>query len=100
MALRIAQDFTYEATDWWRWWVWIDGSEPELDRIDHVVYQLHPTFPEPVRTVSDRSTKFRLETAGWGEFTIYARAFTKDGKQVKLEHDLQLRYPDGRATTN
>lgn len=27
----IAQDFTYKGDDWWRWWVWIEGSAEELD---------------------------------------------------------------------
>ncbi len=99
MDLRIEQDFEFQGSDWWRWSVWIEGPDEQLDRVDHVTYVLHPTFPSPVRTVSDRATKFRLETAGWGVFRIYATATTQDGSEVKLEHDLVLRYPDGTATT-
>ena len=95
MGLKIAQDFTYEGDDWWKWWIWIDGTETELDRISEVIYTLHPTFPDPVRTVRDRSTKFRLETAGWGTFRILAKVVPKSGKPIVLQHDLVLNYPGG-----
>ncbi len=58
-------------------------------------YTLHPTFPNPVRTVRDRTTKFRLDTRGWGVFTIYVKVVAKDGSAVMLSHALELRYPDG-----
>jgi transcription initiation factor IIF auxiliary subunit len=97
--MKIAQDFSYQGNDWWKWAVWIDGTNDELDHIDHIVYTLHPTFPTPVRTVNDRKSNFRLETAGWGEFRIYAKAVHKDGKETHFEHDLELAYPDGTRTT-
>jgi len=99
MALRIAQDFEYKDSDWWTWWVWIEGPDNELDQCAQVTYVLHPTFPSPVRTVTDRASKFKLETAGWGVFKIYATVAKKEGTEVKLEHDLVLEYPDGTATT-
>lgn len=101
MALRIAQDFTYQGEDWWKWWVWLEGPAAELDAIDYVIYKLHPTFPSPVRKVSDRHTKFRLETAGWGVFRLYAKVVRKDETELNLEHDLVLRHPDktGGAAT-
>jgi transcription initiation factor IIF auxiliary subunit len=94
MTLSIGQGFEYQGSDYWRWWVLLSGTESELDTVDHVVYTLHPTFPQPVRTVSDRSTSFRLETAGWGTFTIYAKVVGKDGRNEHLEHELELFYPD------
>ena len=73
-------------------------DDAELDAIDHVVYTLHSTFPNPVRTVTDRRTRFRLETAGWGTFTIYARLVGKGrGTEQLLEHELDLRYPEDDA---
>ncbi len=99
MSLTIKQDFEYRRKDWWKWWVWIDGPADELDRIDHVVYTLHSTFPNPVRTVRERKSNFRLETAGWGVFTIYATAVGKDGSETELNHYLRLEYPDGTPTT-
>lgn len=98
MALHISQGFEYQQTDWWKWWIWIDGPAEELDQVDHVVYVLHPTFPNPVRTVRDRNSNFRLETAGWGVFHIYAKVIHQDGREIHLEHDLVLEYPDGTPT--
>lgn len=99
MPLKIEQGFKYQGEDWWEWWIWIEGSRKELDEIDHVVYMLHPTFPNPVRTVRDRTSKFRLETAGWGVFRIHAKVIGKEGEESRLTHYLELKYPDGTATT-
>jgi transcription initiation factor IIF auxiliary subunit len=98
VALVMCQDETYISRDRWEWSVWIDGPPEELDALDRVVYVLHPTYHDPVRTVKDRSTKFRLHTSGWGTFTIHAKAIRKDGGETLLEHELVLRYPDGMAT--
>lgn len=97
--LATRQAFEYKDKDWWEWSVWIDGPADLLDSVDHVVYKLHNTFRNPVREVSDRSSKFRLETAGWGVFTIGVIVNYKDGRQEHLEHDLVLEYPDGTPTT-
>lgn len=94
----ICQDESYLGNGRWGWSVWIEGPPEELDALDSVVYVLHPTYQDPVRTVKDRSTKFRLRTSGWGTFTIHAKAIRKDGGETLLEHDLVLRYPDGKAT--
>lgn len=99
MSLKIAQDFDYKGNDWWEWSVWIDGPDSELDEVEQVEYTLHPTFPKPVRTVADRRSKFRLQTAGWGVFTIYAKAIHKDGGVTLLEHDLELLDESGTPTT-
>jgi transcription initiation factor IIF auxiliary subunit len=63
-----------------------------------VVYILHPTFRDPVRTITDRESRFRLDTSGWGTFTIHAIAKNRDGHDTKLSHDLVLPYPDGTPT--
>jgi transcription initiation factor IIF auxiliary subunit len=76
MTLRIEQGFKYRGE--------------ELDQIDHVIYILHPTFPNPVREVKNRSTKFRLDTAGWGVFLIRATVKQKSGKEISLTHYLKL----------
>ncbi len=96
--MKIKQEYTYKGDDWWKWAVWIDAPDEELDTIERVVYTLHSSFAKPVREINDRSTKFRLETAGWGVFTIYAKAYLKNGKTVDMEHELSLAYPDGTLT--
>jgi len=93
VSLQIAQDAKYEGEDWWQWSVWIEARTAELDAIEFVQYTLHHTFAQPVRRVSDRSTRFRLNSSGWGGFTIYAKAVQKDGSEVMLQHQLKLYYP-------
>ena len=96
--LSIEQGAEYAGHDRWNWWVWLEGTPAELDEIERVVYVLHPSFHNPVREVDDRPSKFRLETSGWGTFTIHAKAFHRDGRETPLEHYLSLVYPDGTAT--
>ncbi len=98
MALSIQQNQEYEGNGRWRWSVWLSGSPEELDSIDYVAYILHPTFHNPVRRIGDRTTNFRLDTTGWGTFTIHANIVHRDGHETPLDHDLVLRYPDGTPT--
>ena len=98
MPLSIQQTQTYVGHDRWKWAVCLAGTPAELDQIDHVMYILHPTFHNPVRDVADRSSNFRLESSGWGTFTIRAKAIFKDGREEVLQHDLELHYPDGTPT--
>jgi transcription initiation factor IIF auxiliary subunit len=98
MALSIQQSQEYMGSDRWRWSVWLEGTSEELNAIDHVTYILHPSFHRPVRRVTDRATNFRLETSGWGAFTLYATIATQSGEETTLHHDLQLLYPNGTAT--
>jgi len=98
MALTIKQGFEYRGNDWWDWWVLLDGSKVELDQVEKVVYTLHSTFPNPVRTVSSRAESFMLKAAGWGVFRIYATVHRKEGSPLKMHHDLVLEYPDGTRT--
>lgn len=94
MSLRIKQEAIYTASDWWKWSLWLDGSAKELDQVDYVVYTLHPTFPSPVRRITDRENNFRLDSAGWGEFEVFLDIFYKDGQIRKRKHWLRLRYPE------
>ena len=88
----------YEGNDWWKWAVWIEGKDEALDLIDCVEWILHPTFPNPIRKICDRASKFRLETGGWGVFQIVAQVQLKNGQNKKLFHLLKLYYPDGTET--
>jgi transcription initiation factor IIF auxiliary subunit len=93
--MTIQQSESYIDDNWWNWAVWVEGTPEELDQLEYVEWKLHPTFADPVRRVTNRSTNFKLETGGWGVFTIYATAQRKDGKGEKLHHYLRLTYPDG-----
>src|SRR5262245_34134087 len=96
MNFRVAQDQFYEGDDWWPWSVWIEGDPQDLDAVQEVTYRLHPTFPNPLRTVRTRENKFKLESAGWGGFPILAKIVLKDGQTLKMTHSLTLSYPDGK----
>jgi len=98
--LEIRQWEKYEGEDWWAWGVWLEGPDEALDQVEYVEWTLHPTFPNPVRKISNRSEKFKLDTAGWGVFPIRARVHTKDGESYTLTHQLSLHYEDGRENTD
>lgn len=77
----------------WSWTVFIQGPEDALDQIRCVEYTLHPTFPNPVRTVCQKGTgsrAFALSTTGWGTFEIGIRVITFDGRVQKLSHRLRF----------
>jgi hypothetical protein len=101
MTIRIKQQTTPKGRDWWEWSVWLEGTKKDLDAIDHVEYTLHPTFPNPVRPVANRRTGFRLDSSGWGEFTIYLEIKNKDGSTKKRRHYLKLNEPEtSKALSN
>jgi hypothetical protein len=103
MSYRIAQDFEYAGNDYWRWSAWIEANDTELDDVREVVWILHPTFKQSRVTVTDRSSKFQLKTAGWGTFVLRADVVLANGEKRPLTHTLRLEYPPsstagGRAT--
>jgi transcription initiation factor IIF auxiliary subunit len=90
---KIKQDYTYEGNDWWQWSVWLDAKDEYLDQIESVTYTLHSSFHNPVRKITTRENKFKLESDGWGTFTIYILLELKNKDKIKLEHELELEYP-------
>jgi transcription initiation factor IIF auxiliary subunit len=100
MALELRNRWHYKGGEWWEWEAFLDDAgSGELEQVDHVEYVLHPTFPNPIRTVNDPEGGFILKTAGWGVFTLKAFVYTKDRKKYKLTHDLELYRtpPDGTS---
>ncbi|MGZ5432373.1 MAG: pYEATS domain-containing protein [Thermoanaerobaculia bacterium] len=97
--IRIKQNAQYAGESWWDWSVELEGDRDALGKVKYVEYELHPTFPKPIRKIADRGTNFRLETAGWGTFPIHARVVFDDDTEETIEHDLELYYPDGTPTT-
>jgi len=92
--LFVAQSQKYEGDNWWKWSLWIEGSNEDLDQVECVTYTLHSTFPEPIRTVTDRASKFQLRCAGWGVFMIPVEVQLKDGRTIQLAHQLQFAFPE------
>jgi len=87
---RARPDRGFGDRPYYEWEVFVDESDSILDKIDHVVYFLHSTFPEPVRTVSKRDNQFALRTKGWGEFLINAQVVFKDKEVEQTEYRLNL----------
>lgn len=91
MNLEIQQKARYTDEDLWSWSVWLEGPESELDNIDFVLYTLHRSFPNPVRKIKDRASKYCLKEEGWLPFTIYVEISFKDGEIARLEHNLEFK---------
>lgn len=90
MSIEVKQKSRDKGNGWWSWSVWLEGTKTELDRIGCVTYTLHPTFRVPIRTVRTRRNGFRLESSGWGEFTIRLNITYKNGKSVS--RSLRLKF--------
>lgn len=96
MALEIKHESRYrggKGSDWWEWSVWVDGSPAELSKVKSVTYRLHETFPQPIQVKKNRKEKFRLNSWGWGEFTLFVNIDTGEGKPITKRHYLTLEVP-------
>ena len=78
---------------WFVWKVFMDEPAEKTEKVESVEYRLHETFPNPIRTVEDRDSRFALKAMGWGEFMIFITVFLKDGTEVHTEYDLDLDKP-------
>ncbi len=96
MGISIEQTAKQNKTRNWRWSIWLEGSEGELDKLQSVTYQLHPTFTNPIRTITNRKSGFRLKSSGWGQFMIYMTLQYHDGTEEKRQHWLKF---DSKAKT-
>ena len=52
-----------------------------LERVEKVVYHLHPSFPDPDRETTDRAGNFPMTTYGWGQFNLSADVHFEDGSE-------------------
>lgn len=93
LRVRLKSEAKRITEDWWSWKVWVDGTDDTLDQIQSVKYLLHPTFPNSVRVVEDRQSRFELSDRGWGEFAITARISTKAGETIPREHWIEFKQP-------
>jgi hypothetical protein len=96
--VRLATASEPSGEGWWRWSVWIEGTDAALDLLESVRYVLHQTFRNPVRVVRNRATRFRLDAEGWGEFALLAHVTRRDGATFRLERWLDLGDPSVSAT--
>ncbi|XP_059623517.1 transcription initiation factor TFIID subunit 14b-like isoform X2 [Cornus florida] len=80
-----------------KWTVYVRGATNEDLGVvvKRVVFQLHPSFHNPLRVVE--SPPFELSECGWGEFEIAISLFFHNDacdKKLDLYHHLKL-YPEG-----
>ncbi len=82
--------FLSKYKDYYDWAIWIDEEENVLENIESVTYMLHATFPNPVKVIKDKASKFKLKTSGWGTFMIKIKIDEKGGDEVFQQHFLVL----------
>ena len=90
MTIHTRQSVEEKRPRQWKWSVWLEAADTELDSIERVIYQLHSTFKNPIREIQDRESGFRLNGSGWGQFTIFITVDYVDGRQQKLKHWLRF----------
>ncbi|PQE25073.1 transcription initiation factor TFIID subunit 14 protein [Rutstroemia sp. NJR-2017a BVV2] len=68
------------------------GNEKPANCFAKAVYNLHPSFENPVQTFTE--PPFRCENEGWGEFDMTIDLFTTEkGGKHSIAHDLNFAKP-------
>lgn len=94
--ISVANTSLYVGNGRWDWTVFIQASPQVLKEIACVEYELHPSYPKPVRKVcrlGDQRHPFGHTTNGWGEFEIKIKVMFKSGDVRSLRHRLSLATP-------
>ncbi|WP_207382945.1 pYEATS domain-containing protein [Pseudaestuariivita atlantica] len=75
--------------------VWIESDDPELmDRVSHVEYTLHPSFPNRERRSENRRNDFSITFWAWGRFDVEARVFVEgEAEPFRITHRLNIQLP-------
>lgn len=90
--MKLRNRWNYKGEDLWSWEAFIDDEgSGEFEKIDHVEYVLHPTFPQPIRRIDDPEGGFVMKTEGWGIFDLKAFVHMKDGSKKRLTHEIELK---------
>jgi|SRR5579859_287549 len=80
--------------DWYEWCIFVDSDPETIHRIRSIEYILHPTFPNPVRTVTNKETRFALFSSGWGVFRIGINIEWETGSWTTASHHLTFSQDD------
>jgi hypothetical protein len=64
--------------------IYLDGTPRELDAVELVKYTLDPTFFEPVRVSTSRSTNFEINIWTYGFFATSAYVIMRDGTSTTV----------------
>lgn len=74
-------------TKWHDFKIYIANSSMNFDKIEKVIYHLHPTFENPEMEVENRDDNFGIGLTVWGEFEISADIyFTNESKKTVKEY--------------
>lgn len=83
-----------------KWACYVRGYDNEdiSSFIKKIVFTLHPSFSNPVRTVE--RAPFEIHETGWGEFDILIQLYFHETREKKLDinHSLQL-YPKQQGSS-
>jgi transcription initiation factor IIF auxiliary subunit len=74
--------------------VFLQGDETLMNSIRMVEYVLHPTFPNPVREITDREHCFVLQTEAWGIFNMQITVYFEDGRREDVDYRVKLEQDD------
>ena len=85
------KDKEYDGKKMYAFQVMIEASNRILDRIESVTYRLSETYPNHVRKVIDRSTRFALKELAWGSSTVYTEVKIRgQDTTINLSHPIDL----------
>lgn len=75
----------------WAFHVIVQAREEVLNRIESVKYLLDPAYPNPIQTVTDRLSRFKLKELANGESTVRCEVKIKgQSNTVRLERYINL----------
>ena len=85
-----------------RWSCYVRGLNNDEDisyYIKKVVFQLYPSFPEPVKTIQKFS--YEIKQSGWGEFDIGIKILFIDASErpIELLNSLKLHLEVGQQAS-
>ncbi len=100
MDLRVVCETEGQKNGWYKLEVKITGDSVDLNKIDHAVYKLHRSFPNPILIGAD-SPHFSRKFDALGEFLLRAKVVMKDKteKEAGLWIDLGLPDPENNKKT-
>jgi transcription initiation factor IIF auxiliary subunit len=76
--------------DWYEWCIFSPDPAHDLEDVSEVEYQLHPSFPDPIRKMTNQEQRFALFSSGWGNFQIRIKVTYKSGATEETFHYLNL----------
>jgi hypothetical protein len=85
---QISQKQSHQQGTTYEWSLELVAYDETIERIDFVKYYLHPTFENPTRIIRDRDTRFRLNSIGWGTFSVEIEIHFIDGTVGHTDHEL------------